>query len=371
MLGESRLTPGKSVELLRSDKNKNNPHFLTVRRIDRNVETGQVMLFGLAVFRNTYAKVFPGQYNEVHLSLEEDMDDKRPLDEQSMIQCDAEDVWRIRKIIYTNLNFPKLSFREHTYLCKSKMTKTDFRRQEAYVKSSCELVCRYASIKRFQNAAARLSKNKHQQWDQVLRKLYQNEDPTKRTPLQLKRVEQTHIVRNALLHKRERHTYNSGFCGCGGDCLGARMAGFIIKCAFDKDELSSRTFKLNFRGTRHMLKEAFEVVQSDNDAASLWSTVWHLSCPCQTWSPAHTHEAVTDADNTAALSCVEPLLKKIKPTILTLEQTSGLVTHHPEFFAYLLHQISSSGYNVRWRLAKFQNHGLSSMRKRLVIFASR
>ena len=368
-LGDAKLAAGKSVELPRGDPRKRLPQFLTIRRIDQNTQTGEVSLFGVPIYRNTYSSIFLQRINEVHMVLEEDQDDSRPLYEQAMIQCSLDDVWRIRRVIFTHLGYPELTFRKHTYLCRSGMSDEEFRVQKEIVKSSCELVCRHVQIKRFSSARSRTNKRKHEQWDTILRRLYEGEDPTGKSAVQLQRNEPA-AQRNSILNKRNAFTYSSGFCCLGGDSMGAKLAGFRVPYAFDMDERSRVTYKLNFPGTRHYLEEAFQMIQIA-DARIPYSTVWHLSCPCQPWSAAHTHAGKNDDANIAALSIVEPFLKKMRPTILTLEQTSGIVTHNPAFFAYLLNQITSCGYNVRYKIAHFQNYGLSSMRKRLIIFASR
>jgi DNA (cytosine-5)-methyltransferase 1 len=96
----------------------------------------------------------------------------------------------------------------------------------------------------------------------------------------------------------------------------------------------------------------------------------HLSCPCQYFSPAHTHDGKNDDDNIAALFITELMLEKCKPRMHTQEQTIGIVQRHPAFFAALINMIVSAGYNVRWRCVNFLDDGVSQNRKRVIIFAS-
>lgn len=75
----------------------------------------------------------------------------------------------------------------------------------------------------------------------------------------------------------------------------------------------------------------------------------HISPPCQFWSPAHTREGQNDDSNIAALFACFNLVKKLRPRIVTVEQTFGLMhDRHSLFFNSLIHNFTCSGYSVRW-----------------------
>lgn len=101
--------------------------------------------------------------------------------------------------------------------------------------------------------------------------------------------------------------------------------------------------------------------------------ILHLSPPCCYFSPAHTYDGLNDQENLKAIYTVGPILKRLKPRIVTLEQTFGLVTHeqHKANFLMLLHDISVAGYDTRYTIQNIAEFGLIQPRKRLLIIAAR
>ncbi|KAF9771594.1 hypothetical protein IL306_010743 [Fusarium sp. DS 682] len=99
--------------------------------------------------------------------------------------------------------------------------------------------------------------------------------------------------------------------------------------------------------------------------------VLHFSPPCQFFSPAHTHASVHDDDNIFALYGCNELLNKLRPRIITVEQTFGL-THdrHEEYFNGFLGDFTQHGYSIRWRVIKLCTWGAAQDRKRLIIIAA-
>ena len=77
--------------------------------------------------------------------------------------------------------------------------------------------------------------------------------------------------------------------------------------------------------------------------------ILHLSPPCQFFSPAHTVAGKDDEMNTAASFVIWELLRRIKPRIVTLENTFGLENNHPEYLRRVVNQFTSSSYSVRWK----------------------
>lgn len=304
------------------------------------------------------------------MTLQAEDDDPRPLYEQAMVQYDLQEVTKIRQIKFTDEAFPALSFRSQTYL-SSKMPEAEYEIQREIVKTSSVLVCRYALILRYKNAQARKEKKRPAG---ELRRIYEGEDPTKDAAPRTKKTPPRATPAFSRPVKRPIHSYSSGFCGCGGDAYGAHLAGFRINAGWDKDETVAATFQLNLPQALAYVKSATDMINLA-DGALPFSTVWHLSCPCQTWSPAHPRkgrlDTEKDVENASALFSVEHFLDRAKPTIATFEQTSGLVSHHPEFFSAFINQIISSGYNVRWKVVNFLDYGNPSSRKRLIVFAAR
>jgi DNA (cytosine-5)-methyltransferase 1 len=97
----------------------------------------------------------------------------------------------------------------------------------------------------------------------------------------------------------------------------------------------------------------------------------HLSTPCQLFSSMHVVPGVNDEVNSACLFCTENMLEYFNPIIHTQEQASGLFSRHPQYFLRLISDIFESGYNIRWKLCRFRDWGMSVRRRRLIIIAAR
>ncbi|CAA9960009.1 C-5 cytosine methyltransferase DmtA [Pyrenophora teres f. maculata] len=80
-----------------------------------------------------------------------------------------------------------------------------------------------------------------------------------------------------------------------------------------------------------------------------------------------------DQANYESIYTVGPILKKVRPRIATLEQTSGLATsqEHKRNFFILLRDIFEAGYDVRYKVQDLSQLGLVQKRMRLLIIAAR
>lgn len=174
--------------------------------------------------------------------------------------------------------------------------------------------------------------------------------------------EQSQIVR--------KYTFMDGFCGAGGVSRGAMIAGLAVVAAFDKCPDAVHTYSRNF--TNADIKEAsVDQWLSEYDSASApFVDVLHLSPPCQTFSPAHTIAAITDEANEACLFSCRELVSRIKPRIVTIEETAGLVQRHEIFMNSIIHNFVELGYSVRWRLVNCMAYGIPQDRRRLVMIAA-
>jgi DNA (cytosine-5)-methyltransferase 1 len=356
------------VELGQSKIPNLKAHFLAVKHIAQHAVTGEVILRGLQLDRNTSTGMISNQLNEVSMMFEEDLDDSRPLPEQCMIECRLDEVVKIRAVKYTHLDFPQVSFRSHTYLDKDTMSQDEYRTQRRYVRDNCELVCRNVVITQFRNAQDRKANRKV---ETTLRRLVDGENPTiSSIPQATVREQWSRLLTTYRPSLRPTPTYNTGFAGAGGDACGASEAGFAIPAAFDHDEAACRTFQLNFPQTVSYVHAAHDMIRLEDDAIP-FASVWHLSCPCQTWSSAHTNPGKNDDANSAQLFTVMHMLRKTKPTVITLEQTAGIVGRHAAYFATLINQVVCCGYNVRWTIVNFKAYGLPSSRNRLIVFGAK
>ncbi|KAF4124578.1 DNA (cytosine-5)-methyltransferase 1 [Geosmithia morbida] len=179
-----------------------------------------------------------------------------------------------------------------------------------------------------------------------------------------------HRERLRYRQRGQKYTVFDSFCGAGGVSRGAQTAGMIVTHAVDKSEEVCETYRANFRETRLYIGSVDEFVSS-HGRQHFRVDVLHLSPPCQFFSPAHTHTGVNDDINIFALFSCNSLINKVRPRIVTVEQTFGL-THdrHREYFHSHLNDFTQLGYSVRWRVVKLCTWGSAQSRKRLIMIAA-
>ncbi|KAH8122839.1 S-adenosyl-L-methionine-dependent methyltransferase [Trichoderma asperelloides] len=149
----------------------------------------------------------------------------------------------------------------------------------------------------------------------------------------------------------QKYTLFDSFSGAGGVSRGAQSAGFKVQYALFRMPIDD-----------FILTTKDRLMRAD---------VLHLSPPCQYFSPAHTHQSVHDDANIFALFGSLQLIDKLRPRLVTLEQTFG-ITHerHRQYLRALIGCYTQHGYSVRWKVVRLCTWGLAQDRKRLIILAA-
>ena len=166
----------------------------------------------------------------------------------------------------------------------------------------------------------------------------------------------------------QRYVFGDGFCGAGGTSRGAVMAGLHVDWGFDNNEHACNSWKLNFPYAKTHCLWAHELATHRTMNPTV--DVLHLSPPCQFFSPAHTTAGKNDEQNTASSFAITYLLKKTKPRIVTIENTSGLVSRHVIYMNAVVNLFTSIGFSIRWKILNFADFGVPQRRYRLVVMAS-
>ncbi|EXA40875.1 DNA (cytosine-5-)-methyltransferase [Fusarium oxysporum f. sp. pisi HDV247] len=168
----------------------------------------------------------------------------------------------------------------------------------------------------------------------------------------------------------QQYTIFDSCSGAGGVSRGALMAGFRVRYALDKAPEVWDTYQANFPGTE-LYKMSLDQFLSSAQTSHMRVDVLHFSPPCQFFSPAHTYASEHDDANIFALYGCNQLLKKLRPRIITVEQTFGL-THdrHEEYFNGFLGDFTQHGYSIRWRVIRLCTWGAAQDRRRLIIIAA-
>ncbi|CAH0017034.1 unnamed protein product [Clonostachys rhizophaga] len=167
----------------------------------------------------------------------------------------------------------------------------------------------------------------------------------------------------------QKYTLFDSFAGAGGVSRGAKMAGLKVTHAIDKAAEVWPTYRTNFPDTRLFQGSVDEYVRAEKRCPR--ADFLHLSPPCQFFSPAHTRESVHDDTNIFALFSCGSLIDKVRPRIVTVEQTFG-ITHdrHRMYLCTLINDFTQYGYSVRWKIVKLCTWGSAQDRKRLIMIAA-
>jgi DNA (cytosine-5)-methyltransferase 1 len=165
------------------------------------------------------------------------------------------------------------------------------------------------------------------------------------------------------------YTFGDAYCGAGGASCGARQAGLINTWASDINHHAVDTYQRNFDNTVIHHAEFFHLMTVPE--SELRVDIAHCSPPCQPFSPAHTiHNQKNDEQNSACVFTGSDLIKRVRPRVLTMEETNGLRERFkPEFNRIILNFIQD-GYSVRWSVLECSYYGVPQYRKRLLIIAA-
>ncbi|TGZ82342.1 S-adenosyl-L-methionine-dependent methyltransferase [Ascodesmis nigricans] len=169
-------------------------------------------------------------------------------------------------------------------------------------------------------------------------------------------------------HESGKYTFGDGFCGAGGVSRGAKDAGLQISWGFDHDPKVITAYRGNFRNTMGYELDVYDFINiaRENDMSV---DILHVSPPCQPHSPAHTTEGKNDEINEAAGLGFGDVVDAVKPRIVMLEQTHGILRRQLWFRSYV-ERFTSLGYSVRWGILPTMEFGVPQSRIRLIIFAA-
>lgn len=177
----------------------------------------------------------------------------------------------------------------------------------------------------------------------------------------------------------------STFSGCGGSCLGYRMAGFRVVYANEFIEEAQRTYKANhpdsFLDTRDIRivkpRDILEKAGVNRGELDLFDG----SPPCSAFSTAGKREAgwgkvKTYSDKAQRVDDLffeyVRLVDGIRPKVFVAENVSGLVKGTAKgYFKRILAALREPGYRVSCRVVDAQWLGVPQMRQRTIFVGVR
>ncbi|KAH9826696.1 S-adenosyl-L-methionine-dependent methyltransferase [Teratosphaeria destructans] len=165
------------------------------------------------------------------------------------------------------------------------------------------------------------------------------------------------------------YIYGDICAGAGGMASGAKQAGLQLKFLLDYWPDACKTLGLNFPDSKVMHMDIHNFCTSPRRSYRV--DVLHISFPCQPHSPAHTINGSRDDENIATGYSVLPIFNICKPRVATFEQTPGIQERGGgRHFRALIHQITAAGYSVAWRKINMAEYGNPQPRRRLIIIAA-
>lgn len=177
----------------------------------------------------------------------------------------------------------------------------------------------------------------------------------------------------------------STFSGCGGSCLGFKMAGFKVLWANEFIPAAQDTYRANHKGTILDTRDIRKVQASEIlDAIGLSKgqlDVFEGSPPCASFSTAGKREAGWGKVKKYSDSCQRTddlffeyarLLNDLQPKVFIAENVSGLVKGTAKgYFLLILKALKDCGYNVAAKVLDAQWLGVPQARQRLIFIGVR
>lgn len=177
----------------------------------------------------------------------------------------------------------------------------------------------------------------------------------------------------------------STFSGCGGSCLGFRMAGYETLWASEFIPEAQVTYRANHPGVP-LDERDIRLVKPNDILATIGLDVGELdvfegSPPCSSFSTAGSREAgwgkvkkYSDTEQRTDDLFFEyvRLLRGIRPKVFVAENVSGLVKGTAKgYFKEILAELRSCGYKVSARVLDAQWLGVPQARERLIFVGVR
>lgn len=339
--------------------------FLRIKEILLHNVSGGVVVRGLPYARTVNLNGLRPGSNEVCLIYQTRDGDSRTIDQQALVEVSSDLIVRKRSVKITNKVFP--SGREEL----GHSANSNLARQ-------APLICRWKLFLRYpsQKHPKRTVREKPYEYAFAHMTGEDVETPGDGIPDEMnlsiwrggKVRGGSYLPQNT--GEYQPYTIGDCFAGGGGALSGASQAGLRLEFAVEYDEACNETLRLNFKDIKLYEMDIHEWLA--DPLIKHRSDILHVSPPCQAFSPANTRGGRNDAANIEALHTVPRIIEKIRPRILTLEQTLGLflIPRHQRHLHKLVEGLTNRGYSVRWKLVHLPTWGLPQTRTRLIFISS-
>jgi len=186
---------------------------------------------------------------------------------------------------------------------------------------------------------------------------------------------------------RNGFTVASTFSGCGGSCLGYRMAGYKVGWANEFVPAAQASYKANAAPDCHLDPRDIKLVRPQDILDVLGMKPGDLdlfdgSPPCQAfstagkrekgWGEAKVYEHGAKQCNETLFDEYIRLLRGLRPKVFVAENVSGLIKGVAKgYFLEILAALKASGYRVACRVLDAQWLGVPQQRQRTIFVGVR
>lgn len=185
-----------------------------------------------------------------------------------------------------------------------------------------KFVCRWTSRKYFKDEVSRSKGEKFAQMS-LARVRFAEADKDYR----IEDWKLTKAYLGFLPNGKARYTFGDACCGAGGASSAARRARYHVKFGFDWARRATMTYGANNQDTEVFtasVEQMLAVFAADMDRYHV--DVLHISPPCQPYSGINVRpNAEKDAMNQATMLAVGEMIRCVRPRVVTIEQTSGIL----------------------------------------------
>ena len=162
------------------------------------------------------------------------------------------------------------------------------------------------------------------------------------------------------------------FAGCGGLSNGFEQAGFKVVLGIDNDADASKTFLLNHKNSKYLLKDIRKVTHKDikEKIGNTKVDVVIGGPPCQGFSLSG-KRAFIDPRNSLYLEYFR-IVDMLNPKVSIIENVPGLASlYDGKALESIKREFSKRGYNVVHKILKADEHGVPQIRKRILIVGTK
>ena len=173
-------------------------------------------------------------------------------------------------------------------------------------------------------------------------------------------------------HKSAR-SFGDICAGGGGVTRGAARSGLRVKWALDTWWVAQKTLKYNFPSIKVWKIGVEDIPRLPKfKGQKVRVDVLHISFPCQGHSYLNRGmNEERDFANNILITTLPTILEKVRPRVVTMEQTDGILTKNEGYwFRCVLHFFTELRYTTDWRVCNLAEYGNPQKRRRLMIMAA-